>query len=299
MCFDYLVYCPVIFVGETMVQAPCASETRLLSTYTVDAAALRHDLATMEAFPYTNTYSEFACGAWKSCAVWNGSGDGGQASLDAYVGPALLTELGEQLPYVEKLVGRVFDSSLLRYGRIARLTPGSALVPHRDYLELESNLIRIHLPLETDDTCLNSHENVIYHMNVGEIWFLDATKTHSALSSWNRDRIHLVLDFKADSIDKIMISDPSITGISTERDIARPPMTAAESEAFITAGALMTHATHRDFLKIAITVLFTRNVEPAEVFTLFEAAAERSGKPDVMEAVKPMRAYFLHTRPAA
>ncbi|QUQ67495.1 aspartyl/asparaginyl beta-hydroxylase domain-containing protein [Kutzneria sp. CA-103260] len=282
-----------------MVRATAASGTRMLSTYTVDTEALARDLATMESFPYTNTYGEFACGHWRSCAAWNGSGDGLHTSLDAYDGPAVLTDLGKQLPYVEELVNRLFDVSLLRFGRIARLTPGSVLVPHRDYLELESDLIRIHLPLETDDSCLNSHENVIYHMNLGEIWFLDATKPHSAFSGWDRDRVHLVLDFKADSIGKILADDPAVTGIPADRTVSRPPMTPAESEAYVAAGALMTHVTHREFLKIAITALFTRDIEPTDVFSLFEAAAERSGDPDVLKAIEPMRAYFLHTRPAA
>ncbi|MEV7040407.1 aspartyl/asparaginyl beta-hydroxylase domain-containing protein [Amycolatopsis sp. NPDC051061] len=259
---------------------------------------MTQDLQTAERCPYTDTYGEFACGAWKSCAVWNGTGDGLQTSLDAYDGPAVLTDLGKQLPYLEELVNRLFETSLLRYARIARLTPGSALVPHRDYLELESDLIRIHLPLETDDACLNSHENIVYHMEVGEVWFLDATKTHSAYSAWDRDRVHLVLDFHASSIDEVMVAAPSYGGIPAERAISRAPLADAESEAYVAAGALMTHTTHREFLKIAITTLFTRDIEPAEVFTLFEAAALRSGDPAVLAVVEPMRAYFLHTRQA-
>jgi hypothetical protein len=265
----------------------------------VDATALARDLATMESFPYTDTYGEFVCGAWKSCAAWNGTGAGGHTSLDAYEGPAVLTDLGLQLPYLNDLVNRLFDTSLLRYGRIARLTPGSALVPHRDYLELDSDLIRIHLPLETDDACLNSHEGVVYHMNVGEIWFLDATKTHSAFSAWDRDRTHLVLDFRAPSIDDVMTSGPGDGGIPPERTITRPPLTTEEAEAFVAAGALMKPSTHREFLKIAITALFTRDIAPEEVFTLFESAAERSDDPAVIETVAPMRGYFLHTRPAS
>jgi L-proline cis-4-hydroxylase len=275
------------------------SETGVLSTYAVDTTALARDLATMETFPYTDTYGEFVCGAWKSCAVWNGSGAGEHTSLDAYDGPAVLTDLGRRLPYVQDLVGRLFDTSLLRYGRIARLTPGSALVPHRDYLELDGDLIRIHLPLETDDTCLNSHESTIYHMFVGEIWFLDATKTHSAFSTWDRDRTHLVLDFRAASIAEIMTGDVRDAAIPPARTIARPPLTSAETEAFIAAGALMTPATYREFLKIAITALFTRDIEPVDVFSLLESAAERSGDPEIIDAVAPMRTYFLLARPAS
>jgi hypothetical protein len=274
------------------------SETRVLSTYTVDTDSLARDLASMESFPYTDTYGDFVCGAWKSCAVWNGTGAGGHTSLDAYDGPAMLTDLGLRLPYLQDLVGHLFDTSLLRYGRIARLTPGSALVPHRDYLELDSDLVRIHLPLETDDACLNSHENVVYHMNVGEIWFLDATKTHSAFSTWDRDRTHLVLDFRTASLDQIMTSIPG-QGIPSSHTITRPPLRVEEAEAFVAAGALMNPTTYREFLKIAITVLFTRDIEPTEVFSLIESAARRSGDPAVIALVAPMRAYFLHERPAS
>jgi hypothetical protein len=61
----------------------------------------------------------------------------------------------------------------------------------------------------------------------------------------------------------------------------------------------MKPSTHREFLKIAITALFTRDIAPEEVFTLFESAAERSDDPAVIETVAPMRGYFLHTRPAS
>jgi len=270
--------------------------TGIVTSYAVDREALAADLDVMERFPYTDTYGEFVCGGWKSCAVYNGTARGLDASLDPYDGSALVTDLGRQLPYVRRLVEGMFRMSALKYGRIARLTPGSALVPHRDYLELDSDLVRVHLPLRTHESCVNSHDTTIYHMDVGEVWFLDATSTHSAISGWSKDRVHLVLDFHARSVAECFreaVNDPMIP---RSRVRQRRPVEQLELDAFAESGVLMTMANVRDYFRIAIKALFDRALSPDDVFSLFEAAVARSGSAELGELVAPMRTYFLLAR---
>ncbi|MEW2377346.1 aspartyl/asparaginyl beta-hydroxylase domain-containing protein [Micromonospora sp. NPDC047812] len=273
-----------------------STETGILGTCDIDADGLATDLDTMASFPYTDKYSDFVCGAWKSCAVWNGTGQGLDAGLDPYEGPAVVTDLGERLPYVRHLVGELFDLSLLKYGRLARLTPGSALVPHRDYLELDTNLIRIHLPLETDESCVSSHNTTLYHMNVGEIWFLDATQAHSAVSDWTKDRTHLVLDFQADSLAACFTGEVQSPSIPSTHQVARQPVDREELAAFERAGVLMDTTNYRDFLKIAIKTMFTRDITPDGVFDLLEGAARHSPAAARLDMIPPMRRYFLLAR---
>ena len=270
--------------------------TGLCATYSVDDEARTADMRTTETLAYTDTYGEFSCGAWKSVAMWNGTGRSLDTALDPYAGPGRITDVGERLPYLRWLVSELFDLSVLRYARIARLTPGSVLVPHRDYLELDSDLIRIHLPLETDDSCLNSDETTIYHMDVGEIWFLDATRTHSALSGWDRDRTHLVLDFRAGSLAACFAGDSQVPEIPESRRLPRDPLDPAAVAAFERGGALMDLHNHRDFLKIAIKGLFTRDITPEAVFDLWEAAARHSPVAELATIANEARTYFLLQR---
>lgn len=272
------------------------TSTGICATYTLDDAALGADLHTLEKFPYTDTYGEFSCGAWKSIAVWNGTGHGLDTSLDSYTGDGRVTDMGHQLPYLRHLMEEHFDLSLLRYARVARLTPGSVLIPHRDYLELNSNLIRIHVPLETDSSCLNSDETTIYHMDAGEIWYLDATRTHSALSGWDRDRVHLVMDFRAESLAACFAGDCGLPEIPSARRLPRRLVDPAALTAFEHAGKLMDLHNHRDYLKIAIKTLFTSEISPEDVFDLWEAAARHSQKPELVDITTAARTYFLLQR---
>ena len=123
--------------------------------------------------------------------LWNKSGDVEDNFLLDYDHPAQRTAYGAQMPYLVEVLRQTFDLKQLRFARLAKLTPGSVLVPHRDYLELKHDLTRVHIPLATDSACFSSEENTVYQMRRGEIWYMDATQVHSAASFSRKPRTHL------------------------------------------------------------------------------------------------------------
>jgi hypothetical protein len=79
--------------------------------------------------------------------------------------------------------------------RLMRLTPGSTIKEHRDYdLSFEQGMVRIHVPVVTNegvDFRLNSVRCV---MPAGSAWYLRLSDPHSVANRGAADRIHLVMD---------------------------------------------------------------------------------------------------------
>src|ERR1700712_3182538 len=122
------------------------SSSGLLGTIPTDPVRLAMDLEQVEPYGFVASYGEFVCGSWRTCMLWNATGDGRDADIRDYSGPAQVTDHGRKLAYFEELLTSYFDMDKLRFARLTRLSPGSVVVPHRDYIELESELIRTHVP---------------------------------------------------------------------------------------------------------------------------------------------------------
>ena len=89
--------------------------------------------------------------------------------------------------------------------RFMRLSPaGGELTRHTDQtdkdLGINSNqLMRIHIPLVTNDRVIFTSYNVankptVVNMKIGNAYYLDIRKPHTAINGGNEDRIHLVID---------------------------------------------------------------------------------------------------------
>jgi hypothetical protein len=88
---------------------------------------------------------------------------------------------------------------------LARLSKSdnAIIVSHRDYMEFKKGFRRLHIPLRTNDRCMNSEAALVYHMNVGNIYFLDGREAHAGgslasgerayISSWTSIRISMSL----------------------------------------------------------------------------------------------------------
>ena len=170
-------------------------KSQLITSVHIDSNLLRKELVQISSFQFSNVYQEFICGEFRSCMLWNKRGDIKDSILEKYDTPAKETDYINQLPYLKKLITNTFNLDHLRFARILSLAPNSVFMPHRYYLELKNNYIRIHLPIKTDQNFFHSEEGEVYHMSQGEVWYLDATKIHSAASFSSQTRLHLVLDF--------------------------------------------------------------------------------------------------------
>lgn len=82
--------------------------------------------------------------------------------------------------------------------RLMRLGPGSAILPHDDLdLAAEAERARLHLPIRTNPEVRFVLNGEPVTMLPGELWYLRLRDTHSARNDGATDRVHLVIDVRA------------------------------------------------------------------------------------------------------
>lgn len=271
--------------------------TRRLAQLTLDEAALKEDLSRSDSFRFTEEYSEFSCGAWKGTALCNQSGQSDDTRITDYEGSYQVTDHGRRMPYVMSLINTHFRTDRLRFARLARMTPGSVLVPHRDYLELHQDLVRIHIPLHTSSDCFNSENETIYQMKLGDIWFIDATQAHSAVSFFAEDRTHLIVDFSTPTVeDALAFAPEQAAGIPSESLVPRRPLTDDELAAIRSLSSLISERNYRDVLSLLLKQYFVSDMSVSDIFDRACEMAEASGQDKVREQFEWLRQHSLTTR---
>lgn len=276
-------------------------KARLLGSIDLDATRLADDLASVEALPFNSSYNEFACGDLSSSMLFNRTGDVSDAMLGDYDGSGQLTAAGQAMSYVVGVVRERFDLTTLRFARLLRLGPSSVIIPHRDYLELERRFTRIHVPLRTDEHCFHSEDDTVYQMGLGEVWFLDATRLHSAASFSRVHRIHMILDFEEANDPQSLLRDPDgvLSNGATALDshvVSRQPIGAAQKRALDGLSGVLTGDTLTDVLSILVKTCYQRDVPMASVFGWLQEIAAAGGQPDVVARVSDLERYLVNER---
>jgi hypothetical protein len=81
--------------------------------------------------------------------------------------------------------------------RLMKLGAGATIKEHRDYdLDEENGIVRLHIPVITNDKVEFFLNQQIVSMNAGECWYLRLSDPHMVFNRGNSDRIHLVLDMQ-------------------------------------------------------------------------------------------------------
>jgi hypothetical protein len=275
------------------------TRTRRLGRMALDPVRLQEDLARSDRFRFSDAYSEFTCGSWKGSCLCNGTGDIYDTWINDYAGPFKVTAHGEQMPYVMEVIESNFRTENLRFARLGRITPGSVMLPHRDFLELTDDRVRIHIPLRTDDSCFNAEEETIYHMSEGEVWYIDASKVHSAVSFSTDDRTHLVLDFNCETAEEALRFTPDP---ATEVDrfggavAVREPFTAEQRESVLALSAIVGPHNYRDVLAMLIKQYYVTDMPVADVYELAHRIAKASHKDDVVNRLEWLIKHVLVER---
>ncbi len=79
--------------------------------------------------------------------------------------------------------------------RLMRLAPGSLIKEHRDHdLSYEDGLVRIHIPVTTNEEVDFRLNGVRCPMPAGSAWYLRLSDPHSVANRGASDRVHLVVD---------------------------------------------------------------------------------------------------------
>ena len=77
------------------------------------------------------------------------------------------------------------------------LLPGNKRInPHTDAGPLLEKLIRVHVPIITNDDVIFNIDGNKKNMKAGEVWVINNLKTHSVANNGDAARIHLIFDYK-------------------------------------------------------------------------------------------------------
>lgn len=111
----------------------------------------------------------------------------------------------------------IFGDTEIERIRLMRLEPNEGeLERHTDQTDKElgtsdGKIMRLHIPIITNDKVSfsswdNNNIEIVKNMKEGELWYLDIRKPHRALNGGVTERIHLVIDVRAnDAIREMLI----------------------------------------------------------------------------------------------
>lgn len=149
--------------------------------------------------PWTENYSEYQSGGWKTVALYNSDGDPQHNDLED--GAPVPTELALRLPRLRRFIEGLGLS--LMWARLLRLEPGACLWEHTDYGA--SNLrraerLRLHVPLVTNPEAVLVFPSHTVHLAAGYLWKLSPDEVrHGACNFGVEARLHLILDCYVDA----------------------------------------------------------------------------------------------------
>jgi putative nonproteinogenic amino acid hydroxylase len=245
-------------------------KSRLLATIPLDSVRLKRDLQALDQAYFRDDYLEYTFGAWRSYVLANPTGDETDARFRPSDAAPLITALGRRMPYVLSLIDTHFDTRTLRWSRIFTVQD-ALLVPHRDFLEFDRPLHRLHLVLDTDPSCLHSEYDVVYHMRQGEIWEVDGLSIHAACTLSCYRRISLVLDFEQDGTPaESRIRATGGAPQPSPQILDLPTLSEAEIAAIRGLRAIARNENFRDVVNLLGKVHFYRKTSAAAMFDWLE-----------------------------
>lgn len=275
--------------------------TERIAQLELETTSLASDLAALPTLAWSRAYSHYICGGpWLSCMLWTSDGGTGDGVLTHYQGKASAswTEQALKLPAVRRLVERNFHLKQLKFVRLAILQPGSVIIPHRDLLELEAPLHRIHVPLVTDEHCLFTERNIVYRMRRGEVWFMDASDVHSVACFSSRDRVHLILDFDGDASASEFMSMPWTPGDGIPADcvVDRPRILASERAALLGLASILDERNHLKIVELVIHQHYRSDGGADFIWTTLLDIAARAPNARAAGLLRDAHRYFLMER---
>lgn len=145
-------------------------------------------------------------GTWDCISLRSAGGDPenifGLAGADTYQDTALLAHV----PYIQQLIQEIPGAK--ESIRLMALHPGSEIKPHRDRgCAYQEGYYRIHVPIVTHPAVEFYLEGERIHMQEGECWYLDFSKTHQVINLSDSVRVHLVIDGIRDTVTDVWFAE--------------------------------------------------------------------------------------------
>ncbi|MBW3564843.1 MAG: aspartyl/asparaginyl beta-hydroxylase domain-containing protein [Acidobacteria bacterium] len=163
-------------------------------------------------------------GGWESVSLWAQGGD--RTNQRSRGAGFAATEALERTPALQVAIDR-FPGERNRV-RLMRLRPGGIIRRHSDPMEeIDPNLVRLHVPLQTNDRVTFTVADRVVRMREGETWRVDVRFPHAVRNDGASDRIHLVVDLliSPELDDLLSAGDPvghgRLTGYFIRQSIPR------------------------------------------------------------------------------
>lgn len=267
--------------------------SKQITSISFDFKKLENEIETILDFNYSSSYSEYAIGDWKTCMLWNKNGDINDGFSHEYSFGAKKTEYGEKTPYLNSVLEKLFNLNIVKSIRIFYAKNG-IIIPHKDYLEFSKGFHRIHIPLQTDTDSFNSEGNEVYHMDIGEVWFLDGHNVHSGGSLSKKIRLHLVLDFSVDVELKDIFTNTNESHKTYQTNfIERMPFTNEDLDYILNLGNIINRYNFENIVSILAKVHFEKQVCSSEMFDWLIKLAMKSKNKALLDKANKMKKYYL------
>lgn len=160
---------------------------------TFDPVRLEEDARRLEVLGRSPQPGPHHNGEWTGVAIHSAGGiqsaDPGFPGLKPYA----FTAEADHAPYLRGILTSL--SLPLQVVRVLALPAGGIIETHIDFdTNFQFGLVRLHIPLRTNDAVEFLIAGRRYDMRVGEIWFGDFSRPHTVTNGGNRLRLHAVLD---------------------------------------------------------------------------------------------------------
>jgi putative nonproteinogenic amino acid hydroxylase len=271
-------------------------KSQRLATIPIDSYDLTAELGIVDDTPVNAMYDAMTLGSWTSYILANDTGAQQDAEFRPHGGTLQLTDLGERLPEVMRLVRTHFDTTHLQWVRIFGLQDG-ILAPHRDFLEFEKPGTRIQVPLRTSLSSLHSEDDVVYHLRRGEVWRIHTVDTHAAYSAGGPARLSLCLDFAGDHFDPETDIYQAVAAAEPEHIVRRKPLAQAGVAGLIDGAArTLTPQAMRDTFRRFAELHFAYEASATDVHDWFIETARRSGDASLLAKARAFKVFCVEAR---
>jgi len=170
---------------------------RLLLPLEFDPARLAADLANLSAVAWTAHFvTQNYDGDWSAIALRRPAGARHPVQM-IYSDPSCTdyadTPMLAASPYFREVLAALACPA--QAVRLMRLAPGSLVKEHQDHdLSFEDGMVRIHIPVITNEGVDFRLNGVRCSMPAGSCWYLRLSDPHSVANRGASDRVHMVID---------------------------------------------------------------------------------------------------------
>lgn len=162
-----------------------------------DAARLKRDLAEVKPDEWIKHFNQYNYeGDWSVASLRSNGGHTKQIYPDPHSPDNFQdTEILARCPYVREVLDTIrCEKESVRFMLLA---PGARIKEHKDFfMGFEDGVIRLHIPVTTNEKVEFYLNNQLVTMREGELWYLDFSQKHRVENNGSEDRIHLVIDCK-------------------------------------------------------------------------------------------------------